>query len=74
MPRRDFFTEIRSTHISPACRRGHHEDCDGIVYPKERNGNQHDCGCSHHMTTEERERRREAARRARAINQKKRRG
>jgi hypothetical protein len=57
MPRQEFFTEIRSTHISAECRAGRHADCDGIAYPKEWNGNQHDCGCSHHLTAEERARR-----------------
>jgi hypothetical protein len=35
MPREDYFTEIRSTHIWAACRVGRHADCDGIAYPKE---------------------------------------
>jgi hypothetical protein len=31
MPRKDFFTEIRTNYISAECRERRHADCDGYV-------------------------------------------
>jgi len=45
MPRKDFFTEIRTHYISPECKERRHSDCDGWVPRKDFNGHDKACSC-----------------------------
>jgi hypothetical protein len=54
MPRKSFFEDIRSDHISTECKERRHADCDGWVQRKEFYEHDKPCDCHCHLSMAQR--------------------